>query len=248
MDAALVEANPCHRLKKRGVENVGRRVLTDAEIKLFWLGIVEPASTRRTGLGLRLALLTGARIGEVAAISRDELDIREPHSAAWLIPGTRTKNGRDHLVPLSPLARDTVLELLAMIEAGERFLLPTRSQGRDGPMRGNSLTQAMANFADRISDSADAGKTWRAEAPSPHDLRRTVETRLAAMGVSRKIRDAVLNHITPGIGAKHYNLHDYAPEKRAALNRWSLAVAAILDPAAAPVVDLEAVRKRGGAA
>ena len=31
MDAALIEANPCHRLKKRGIENVGRRVLSDAE-------------------------------------------------------------------------------------------------------------------------------------------------------------------------------------------------------------------------
>src|SRR5262245_55289854 len=66
LDAGLVEFNPCHRLRKRGVENVGRRVLSDAEIRLFWNGIVEP--TRRVGLGLRLTLLTGARIGEIAGL------------------------------------------------------------------------------------------------------------------------------------------------------------------------------------
>ena len=59
MDADLAEANPCHRLRKRGVERVGRRVLSDEEIRLFWSRIVEPPATRRTGLALRLTLLTG---------------------------------------------------------------------------------------------------------------------------------------------------------------------------------------------
>ena len=40
MDADLVNGNPCSRLRRRGVETVGRRVLTDDEIRLFWPGIV----------------------------------------------------------------------------------------------------------------------------------------------------------------------------------------------------------------
>lgn len=245
MDAAIVEFNPCHRLRKRGQENVGRRVLADAEIRLFWDGIIEPEAARRTGLGLRLALLTGARVGEVAGINRAELsDIAEPANAAWLIPGTRTKNGRDHLIPLSPLAREIILELLAMLDASAQFLIPTRSGSRSGPMRSNSLTQAMTTyFASRIAGDSDAAKTWRADRPSPHDLRRTVETRLASMGTPKEIRDAILNHVTPGVGAKHYNLYDFAPEKRAALNRWSLMVSAILDPVKATVVDLADARR-----
>jgi Tripartite tricarboxylate transporter family receptor len=91
VDAGLVEFNPCHRLRKRGVENVGRRVLSDAEIRLFWNGIVEPI--RRVGLGLRLALLTGARIGEIARLDTAELEhLADASRAAWIIPGTRTKN------------------------------------------------------------------------------------------------------------------------------------------------------------
>jgi integrase len=109
MDADLAEANPCHRLRKRGVERVGRRVLSEEEIRLFWSRIVEPPATRRTGLALRLTLLTGARISEIAGISRAELErLGDASRAAWIIPGTRTKNGRDHLVPLSPLAQDLV--------------------------------------------------------------------------------------------------------------------------------------------
>jgi integrase len=106
-----------------------------------------------------------------------------------------------------------------------------------------SLTDGMGNFAERLGGDDDAVKTWRAEPPTPHDLRRTVETRLASMGVPREIRDAVLNHAMPGVGSKHYNRYDFAAEKRAALNRWALAVAAILDPVAAPVVDLADARK-----
>jgi integrase len=109
LDASLRDDHPCHRLKMRGVEHIGRRVLSDAEMVLFWNGVVVPPRVRRTGLGLRLTLLTGCRVSEITGISRAELhDIDNPASAAWHIPGTRTKNKRDHLVPLAPLARGIV--------------------------------------------------------------------------------------------------------------------------------------------
>jgi integrase len=228
LDADLVEANPCSRLKKRGVENVGRRVLSDSEIRLFWSGIVEPDRSRRTGLGLRLALLLGCRVGELAGLARCELvHIDDPSHATWTIPGARVKNGRDHLLPLPPLARDTVVELLSLIGPNEQFLFPTRSARRNGPMRSNSLTQSMDFFSKRIAGD-DHAKTWSADPPTPHDLRRTLETRLAELRIPKEIRDRVLNHISSDIGDKHYNLHDYVVEKRDALTRWSAALSAIV--------------------
>ena len=134
------------------------------------------------------------------------------------------------MVPLSPMARELVLEMLAMIESEERYLLPIRSPRRMGHMRSNSLTDGMANFGRQLSGEDDAQKMWRADPPTPHDLRRTVETRLASIGIPKEIRDAVLNHSTPGVGSKHYNRYDFAPEKRAALNRLSFAITTILDP------------------
>jgi integrase len=239
LDAELVEANPCHRLRKRGIERVGRRVLSDDEIKLFWWGVVESPRSRRSGLGLRLALLTGARVSEIAGLCRAELErLGQPSRAAWIIPGNRTKNGRDHLIPLVPLARDVVLELLAGLEPSAEFLLPTRSRRRQGPLRGNSLTQAMDNFGRRLAGDAIVVRAWRAEPPTPHDLRRTVETRLAELRIPKEIRDRVLNHAPGDVGSKHYNLHDYADEKRDALGRWASVVNSIVAGPNAAVVSI----------
>jgi integrase len=223
----------------RGAERVGRRVLTDAEILLFWGGIATPPAVGQTGLGLRLALLTGCRVSEIAGISRAELhDIASPANAAWLIPGTRTKNKHDHLVPLGPLARGIVLELLAMIPPTEQFLLPTRSRRRAGPIAGNTLTKAMIYFTRRLTGDDDAARTWRADPPSPHDLRRSMETRLSALGVAKEVRDRVLNHVQGDVGSKHYNLYQFVAEKRTALMRIEAMLAAILAGENAAVVPL----------
>jgi len=151
IDAVLIEHNPCARLRKRGVENVGRRVLSDAEIKLLWNDSTEPPRARQLLLGLRLALLTGARVGEVTGLCRSEIDgIADAARAAWIIPGTRTKNGRDHLIPLPALSRDVVLDLLGMIEPSEKYLFPTASQRRRGPVQSTSLSRAMRYFGARL--------------------------------------------------------------------------------------------------
>jgi integrase len=106
VDAGSLKYNPCFRMKKRGVEKAGTRVLSDDEIRLFWPGIVESERARLTGLGLRLALLTAARVSEIAGMCRAEIEhIGDSGTAAWIIPGSRTKNGKNHLIPLSPLAR-----------------------------------------------------------------------------------------------------------------------------------------------
>lgn len=243
LDADLLQHHPCYRLRKRGKESVGNRVLSDDEIRLFWPGILEPEATKRSGLALRLVLLTGARVTEVAGIARAELaHIDDPARSEWTIPGVRTKNKRDHLVPLSALARETILELLALIDRGEKFLLPTRSTKRRGPIRGNTLTQAMDFFARRLvaapTGLRDAMMTWKADAPTPHDLRRTVETRLASLKFPKETRDRVLNHVSAGTGDKHYNRYDYADEKRTALNAWAAALARIVDGRGGVVVPL----------
>ena len=239
LDSGELQAHPCFKLRKRGVERVGNRVLTDPELRLFWGGVILLPAVQRTGLGLRLILATGARVNEVAGLGRGELEhIAEPERAMWTIPGARTKNKRDHAIPLSPLARETVLELLAMIEPGEEWLFPTRSKKRKGHMRGNSLTQAMDFFCDRLVSDDDATRTWRAERPTPHDLRRTLASRLAELGVLREIRDRCLNHIGGDVGTKHYNRYEFLAEKRDAFTRWSTVLSSILHGTSATVVPL----------
>jgi integrase len=223
IDAGLVDVNPCARMAQRGVEKAGTRVLSDGELCLFWAHIVEPPDMRRAGLGLRLALLTGARVSEIAGVSRNELfNIENASGGEWLLPGSRVKNKRDHPIPLAPLALATMRELVDLTEPREQFLFPS---GKSRPVNGNTLTQFMVYFATRLKrgdfgDHGEAAQSWLADPPSPHDLRRTVETRLAELGVPKEYRDKVLNHVTPGVAARHYDRHHYKSEKLAALSKW----------------------------
>jgi integrase len=57
---------------------------------------------------------------------------------------------------------------------------------------------------------------------SPHDLRRTVGTEMARLGIAVHIRSLVLNHSpqSRGITEAVYNRYAYDKEKREALGLW----------------------------
>jgi integrase len=227
MDADLVKGNPCARLRRRGVETVGRRVLSDSEIRLFWPNILQKPVSLRVGLALRLVLLTGVRPGEAAGAARAELvDLEDKSKAKWIISGNRTKNGRAHLVPLSKMSRRTILSALELTTDDDEYLFPSPSVD-DAPITGHALAVAMARFSENLDPVA--GKSWRVDPPSPHDLRRTLATRLAELGVPKEDRDAVLNHTPRDVGKRHYDLYEREREKRYALNLWASTLAAIVE-------------------
>jgi hypothetical protein len=66
---------------------------------------------------------------------------------------------------------------------------------------------------------------------SIHDLRRTVATGLQRLGVRLEVTEAVLNHISGSRGgiAGVYQRHDWANEKRAALDAWAAHVLAVAE-------------------
>ena len=185
-----------------------------------------PPVTRRVGLALRLVLLTGFRPGEAAGINRSELhDIRTPANATWLLPADRSKNRRAHLVPLSELAVRTINSALELISDEDEFVFPSPVE-KGGPITGHALTVAMRRLGDKIE--GDAAKTWKADPPSPHDLRRTVATRLSQSGAAAEDVSAVLNHVRSDVTGKHYDHYQRAAEKRRALNTWATELSAIV--------------------
>jgi integrase len=243
VDAGLLNGNPFARMAKRGVEQIGRRVLTDDEIRMFWRAVVLPPVSRRVGLALRLALLTGTRAGEVAGMARSEIEhLDNPARAAWIIPGDRVKNGRAHLIPLCGLARDTIRAALELIADDETFVFPSPRRGK--AIVGHALAVAMRRFADDLDGKAGAARTWRAEPPTPHDLRRTLATRLSELGTPKEDRDAVLNHVRSDVGSKHYDLYERRAEKLRALALWNDSLAGILGNVGAEVIALKAVGER----
>jgi integrase len=242
LDAGLITAHPAIKVGKRGVEGKGTRVLSDDELRLFWDKIVcTPTITRAAGLALRLQLTTALRPGEAAGLQRAELvDIDDVDGAAIRLPGERVKNGREHLLPLSRLARETVVEALAL--AGDSPHVFPSPNVKGAPISALYLADVMRRFK-RAEHEGPAAATWAANAPTAHDLRRTVRTRLGALDVTDKIADLVMNHAPQGVGRKHYDVGEYQKQMRDALESWARSLGAIL-AGGADVVSLAARRAK----
>jgi integrase len=146
-----------------------------------------------------------------------------------VLPGVRTKNSRDHIVPLSEPAQAI---LAGRPRMGSKFVF-----GR-GALRGFTGWSATKVLIDaRIKSAGAKVAPW-----TNHDLRRTVATMMAESGVAPHIVEAVLNHVS---GHKHgvagiYNRASYENEKRAALTLWADKLLEIVEGRARKVVSLRA--------
>jgi len=141
--------------------------------------------------------------------------------ATWTIPGERTKNGRVHVVPLSPLVR----ELIASVGTDTNLVFTTN---------GTTLVSGWSKIKNRL-DAAMQIPPWRL-----HDLRRTCATGIAELGIAPHIVEAVLNHVSgarAGV-AGTYNRAVYAGEKKAALERWAAHVEGLIEGRPPKVVPL----------
>src|SRR5262249_29148016 len=151
------------------------------------------------------------RRDEVGAMAKSEIDLT---GRKWSIPSMRTKNSLSHEVPLS----DPALAILKQATKRERIADRDLIFGETG--RGFSgWSKARAALEKRLAEQTKKKVAeWRL-----HDLRRTVATRMAELGVQPHIIEAVLNHISghkAGV-AGIYNRAQYAPEKRQALDLWA---------------------------
>jgi integrase len=202
------------------------RALSDDELVAVWRASESERPKPRAFV--RLLLLTGARREEAAGITTGEVDRA---AGLWRLPGARTKNGRAHTMPLCALA---LAELDAVWpehgeEAGEDWRLLGASGGAfSGFSRLKKRIDAKAGIA-----------PWRW-----HDLRRTVRTGLARLGVDRLHAERALNHVSGQSRLERtYDLHGYEVEVLTALRRWQAHVASLVAPApGAEIVPLRRTR------
>ena len=196
-------------------------MLSDEEAAAIWRAAVE--ATHPFGAFVRLLMLTGQRREEVAGMTWAELS---EDLATWTIPATRTKNGIPHLVPLSQPARE-LLGLRSNRPEGVRHTLqdPRTKLAlvfpgeRGTPFSGWSKAKSALDIASGVSG------WWL------HDLRRTLATGLQRLGVRLEVTEAVLNHLSGSragvVGI--YQRHDWAEEKRSALDAWSAHLLALAE-------------------
>jgi integrase len=126
-----------------------------------------------------------------------------------ILPPTLTKNGREHVLPLGALAS----QLLKTSSNG--LVFPGRIEA---PFNGWSKAKSQLDELSAVSD-------W-----TLHDIRRTVATRMAEMGVAPHVIERILNHASGQISgvALVYNRARYIEEMRAALELWERRLAAAL--------------------
>ena len=209
----IVHTSPCVALEKPGGAEPPRdRNLTDAEIKRLWQRLDKAGMTPGTRGAIRFLLVTGQRRGELARARRDEFDLK---AKLWHIPAAHSKNRKAHDVPLSNLALE-VLAGLDTLAGDSEYLLPSPSV-KDAPIHSQALTRAITRNREK----------FKIEAFNVHDLRRTAASQMTALGIPRLHVSKILNHTGRDVTAV-YDRHDYADDKRKALNLWADTLRAII--------------------
>jgi len=202
VERGVLETSPCLGIKAPARAQSRDRVLSDDEIAGLW----HASNNQGYPFGpiFQLLALTAQRRGEVVGMQWEELDL---DARVWTIPGARTKNGKTHTVPLSPM-------VVSIIQSLPRFssdyVFPARGK-LDRPYSGYSKGK-------RALDAAAGLHDW-----TLHDLRRTAATGMAKQGTPPHVVERILNHTSGTFGgvAGVYNRFSYLDEMRAALLRWS---------------------------
>ena len=213
-ERGILEHSPLAGMKKKR-EQARRRVLTNEEIKLLWTALRLDNLTmdiyRVSKLALKMILLTGQRPGEVCGMIWDEIE-----GDTWNMPAKRMKGKEAHSVPLSSMALEVIAQ--ARIYSGESQFVFRSSHKDNKPMTSHALSKGILRHWSEIGFK---------EKFTPHDLRRTLRTRLAEIGVDDIVSERVLGHKLQGIMAV-YNRHSYDTEKRLALEQWASRLRQIL--------------------
>ena len=217
-----IDRNPSDGMRAPAAEQVRDRVLNNGEIKHLWQALPEVLKKSKASQKIiKLCLITGQRVGEVAGMRRSELDLS---AKTWTLPGARTKNKHQHSVPLSDLAVSIIKD--AMVE-GSPFIFPSGN----GPHPPDAVTRTIARAQERFGLAH-----W-----SAHDLRRTALTGMAIIGVSPIILGHIANHRTTtraGVTLAVYSKYAYDREKREALDKWAERLQAIVQGEPAKIIPL----------
>jgi integrase len=186
-----IPANPVSGTNRPVEPSARDRVLGPAELKAVW----NACNSDDAGRIVRLLILLGQRRDEISKLQWSEVQ-----GDRLILPGGRTKNGREHTVPLPPQA------LALLPEPCGDYVF-----GRGRGFTSWSLAKSQLDLRSGVSD-------W-----TLHDIRRSMATGMAELGILPHIIEAILNHASghrAGV-AGIYNRARYEAEMRQALNIWA---------------------------
>ena len=213
-----VKTNPAEIIATIAV-NRGDRTLTAAELKPYLAALSDDDLSDQA---LKLALFAGGqRMAQLLRAKVSDYDMDTRTLRLWDGKGKRS-TPREHLLPLAPKAAAIVEKLIDRARAQEEA--SAKKEGRE-PTAG-SLWLFSSFGKTQLVDTTpgkratEISKAMKGEAFDLRDIRRTCETMLAGMGISKDTRAQLLSHGLSGVQAAHYDRHSYTDEKRAALVAW----------------------------
>lgn len=166
---------------------------------------VHPPYTR----AVRILMLTGQRVEEIARLHEDNWD-----AAERIIDWSKTKNNMPHAIPVPSLAAD----LIDSIKPNRHGWFFPSATDPSRPVSHGTLYSFMWRQRDRGVIPVVTNR----------DLRRTWKTLAGQAGVSKEIRDRIQNHALQDVSSKNYDRWNYMPEKRAGMAKWDKFVRAML--------------------
>jgi integrase len=212
-----IESNPVEPVSTIAVKR-GNRTLSPDELKNYMAALGEDLADQ----ALKLALYAGGQ--RMAQLLRAKVSSYDAHTQTirlWDGKGKRS-TPREHLLPLAPKAAAIVR---ALIERAERLEQETaKKEGRE-PSFSNLWLFSSAGKTQLVETTPGKRahaicEAMKCDAFDLRDIRRTCETMLAGVGISRDTRAQLLSHGLSGVQAAHYDRHTYTDEKRAALISW----------------------------
>lgn len=192
-------------------KKVGIRWLDEDEfVRLYrWLECpdapVHPPYTR----AVRILMLTGQRVEEIARLHVDNWDSEEK-----IIDWSKTKNGSPHAIPVPSIAA----EIIESIKPNEHGWFFPSAMDPKRPVSHGTLYSFVWRQRDRGVIPVVTNR----------DLRRTWKTLAGQAGVSKEIRDRVQNHALQDVSSKSYDRWNYMREKRTGMAKWDKFVRAML--------------------
>jgi integrase len=256
--------NPMNNVQAPPRNPPRERVLSDDEIRLIWkaldawevLAIQDQQFKETTGKkpgnaelhnpdaprAIKLLFLTGCRAQEIGGLQRSEVEPLD--NAELFIPGSRRKSRKkqEHAMNLHvPLADWAVQILRGVAKRPNNDLVFGRGRKVSGLYLVGCDTRVDRQI---IKAGGIPPRDW-----SLHDIRRTFRTKMAQLGVTPDVAEALVGHVGHRTEMDRiYNRYEYWPEKKLALAKWQDHLRAIIDGTAEKIARPNFGQRKGGAA
>lgn len=216
-----LDANPAADVAKdTGATNTRDRNLDPEELAALWNATLdeEQGFTYEVGACIRVLFGCGQRVRETLRLDGCEIDLE---AKVWRMPIHKTKTKKaPHIIPLPDILLPTLEGLKAL--HGDGPLFPGRFADREPLIKDTSVNQAIRRWLD--------GKDVDVAHLTTRDIRRTWKSRAHDAGVDRFTRDLIQQHAKNDTGSKHYDMADYLPQMRAAMDKWAVWLEATVNP------------------